>query len=186
MPELREETSDASKRVRYVIRQRSYPAGFQLTVEDAVRQPMFLVRPRPADSSRYVVSPAKEGRKIVFVIKMARIGLATRYTVFDGASERFSILQEFSVGEFLLRDGKRKTIARFKPLGPGTVVLCTPSTVLARLRLIENAGPEGLRIDCDTKAGPDWLLAILLYAVAVTEVMTQPESAQERARVIQA
>lgn len=113
-----------------------------------------------------------------------QIGLAARYTLSDGGLEHLSLLQASSSAEFVLRDGKRRPIARFKPLGPGMVVLRTPSAVIARLRLTEHAAPAGLRVDCDVEDGSEWLLAVLLYAVVVTEQMTRQGPMSEPVRAV--
>lgn len=113
-----------------------------------------------------------------------QIGSEVRYTLFDEGLEHLSLLQASSSAEFLLRDANRRIVARFKPLGPGLFVLRTPSTVVARLRLTEYAAPAGLRVDCDAEEGLEWLLAVLLYAVVLTEQMTRQGPLSESIRAI--
>jgi hypothetical protein len=113
-----------------------------------------------------------------------QIGSEARYTLFDEGLEHLSLLQASSSAEFLLRDANRRVVARFKSLGPGLVVLRTPSTVVARLRLTEYAEPAGLRVDCDAEEELEWLLAVLLYAVVLTEGMTRQGPLSESIRAI--
>ena len=115
-----------------------------------------------------------------------RVGSETRYTLFDEGLEHLSLLQVSSSPEFLLRDANRRVVARFRPLGPGLVVLRTPSTVVARLRLTEYGAPAGLRVDCDAEGGLEWLLAVLLYAVVLTEQTTRQGPLSESIRAIPA
>jgi len=56
--------------------------------------------------------------------------------------------------------------------------------VIARLRFTEYAVPAGLRVDCDGEEGLQWLLAVLLYSVVLTELLTRPGPLSESIRAI--
>lgn len=142
------------------------------------------MRPRPTEPSRYVISPADGDQGKALIVKLVQIGSEARYTLFDQRSEHLSLLQASSSAEFLLRDSNRRVVARFRQLGPGLVVLGTPTTVVARLRLSEYAAPAGLRVDCEAEEKLEWLLAVLLYAIVLTEQMTRQGPLSESIRTI--
>jgi hypothetical protein len=131
-----------------------------------------------------MISPADGEQGKVLVVKPEQIGSEARYTLFDERLEHLSLLQASSSAEFLLRDADRRVVGRFKPLGPGLVVLRSPVAVVARLRLTGFAAPAGLRVECDAEEGVEWLLAVLLYAIMLTEQMTRQGPTSESIRAI--
>jgi len=158
----------ASTLKRYTVRQRPSPGKVELRVEGAQGQQVFRIIRRPSHPPRYLLIPTSD-EETQLLVRPMKIPIANRYTLTQEETTLLTLQRILTVEGYRLRDGQRRLLGRFVPVNPSLTILRTPTTITARIRLLPAPPPLRVHALCDVAPQHPWLLATLLYLIALID-----------------
>jgi len=157
---------------RYIIRQRPSPR-IELRVDDAQGKQVFCIMRRPTHPPSYTLIPTGGEDRTPLTVKTMKLPPIKRYTLTQGDTLLLTLQPIPARGVYSLRNGQR-LLGRFIPVNSILTFLRTPTYITARIRLLPTPPPT-IHATCDIAPQRQWLLATLLYLIAlIDEAIREP------------
>lgn len=164
---------------QYILTPLLHPNGWKLEVRDKEETLFHKVTRKLTEPISYTLHSYKPIKAPPMKIKSTSINGVPRFSLYKGHLEQLSILLTLPSSTILVRESSRKVIARFIPLTPEIVHLCTPTTSVGRLRFKDKPAPLHYQIECHLDSDSTWLLASILYTITRMETAATPSISAE-------